>query len=121
MLKYNELFWGDSNIEKITIEYDKIIISIFNDVLQKEVYIECSKCIGMTNIYTWDETIIENILLDSIISEEHPMWGKIYELYGEEAYDSEKNLMHTFYEVKIVLINKLTFSVICQEVKFREG
>lgn len=120
MIKFNELFWGDSILEKIIIEYDKIIIKVFNDVLQKEILIECSKCIGITSVYTWDETIIENIILNPIVSEQDPMWKKTHEIYGGESFDAEKDLMKIFYEVKIIMINELELNIICQEMNLRE-
>ena len=40
ILNFDELLWGDSVLEKIEIVNDKISILIYNDVNQKEVYID---------------------------------------------------------------------------------
>lgn len=117
MKRINELFWGDSTLEQVVIEYDKITVKVFNDITEKIVYIECLNCIGMTNLYIWDETIIDNIVLDEIMPNSHEMWKKIYEAYGDESYDLNKNLRGKFYELTIKMINDLEFSIICKDVK----
>ncbi len=120
MIKYNEIFWGDSTIEEISIKYDKLTISIFNDVLQKKFNVICSNCIGISEMFIWDEVIIENIFIEGVVSSEHPMWKRIYELYGSESCDSEKDILKPFYELKIVLINDLVFKVLCQGIEFED-
>ena len=120
MMKYDEIFWGDSTIEEIGIKYDELTISIFNDILQKKINVICSKCIGISEIFIWDEVIIENIFVQEVVSSEDPMWKKIYELYGNDSYDSEKDIQKPFYELKVVLVNDLEFKVLCQEIEFED-
>ena len=71
-------------------------------------------------MFVWDEVIIENIFIEEVVSCEHPMWKKIYELYGAESFDSQKDILKPFFELKVVLINDLEFKVLCQEIKFKE-
>ena len=118
MIKYDEIFWGDSTIEEIDIKYDELTMSIFNDVQQKKINVICSKCIGISEMFIWDEVIIENIFIEEVVLSEHPMWKKIYELYGTGSYDSEKDILKSFYELKVVLINDLEFKVLCQGIEF---
>lgn len=120
IINYNTLFWGDSILEKIQINCDKIALKIFNDVLQKHIYVECSRCIGMTQIYTWDEITIDNVFLNEIIWEQHSMCKTMEALYGDVSYDSENCLRPSFYELKILMINELSFSIICQNVTFSD-
>ena len=120
IIKYSEIFWGDSTVEEISIKRDEVRISIFNDVQQKKIHIVCSNCIGISELFLWDEVIIENVFVEAVISREHPMWQKIYELYGTESYDFEKNLQEPFYQLKVVLINDLVFKVLCQKIKFED-
>lgn len=120
IISYNDCFWGDSTLEKIEIIYDKIVITVFNDVLQKNINIECSQCVGMTQFINWDENIIENIFLKEIQSEGHQMITTTKQLYGANSYDSEKSIEGRFFELCILLINKLSFSVICKNVCFSD-
>ncbi len=120
MIKHNEIFWGDSTIEQIGIKYDEVTISIFNDLLQKKIDIICSKCIGISEIFIWDEVVIENIFVEEVVSSEHPMWKKTFDLYGAESYDSEKDILQPFYELKVVLINDLELKVLCQGIKIED-
>ena len=43
VVNYNDYLWGDSTLEKIEIEmeYSNIIFTIFNDMAQKNIYINC--------------------------------------------------------------------------------
>ena len=120
MKKYNEIFWGDSTLEEIVIKYDKLTISVFNDVLQKKIDIICSKCIGISEMFIWDEVIVENIFIKEVVSWEHPMWKKTYGLYGAESFNSEKDILKPFYELEVVLINDLGFKVLCQGIEFKD-
>ncbi len=35
IINYKKIFWGDSKLEKIEIAGDTIVITVFNDVLEK--------------------------------------------------------------------------------------
>ena len=74
----------------------------------------------MTQLINWDENIIENIFLDQIPNAEHQMISTIKQLYGVNSYDSEKSIDGQFFELRILLINKLSFSVICKSVSFKD-
>ena len=114
------IVFGDSTLEKIEIIYDNITITVYNDIAQKNINIECSQCVGMTQLINWDENIIENIFLDQIPNAEHQMISTIKQLYGVNSYDSEKSIDGQFFELRILLINKLSFSVICKSVSFKD-
>ena len=85
ILNFDELLWGDSVLEKIEIVNDKISILIYNDVSQKEVYIDCLQCVGMTELIIWDENIIDFIDLKKIGNTDHYLADKAVKLYGKES------------------------------------
>lgn len=116
-LSFNEIFWGDSILEKIEINSDEIKMKIYNDVLSEYIFINCIHCIGMTSIMTWDEDIIENIFLKTV-SEQNDLFKVVRHIYGVNSYDSEKSLNKNFYELEILLINTFSFSVVCEKVEF---
>ena len=74
----------------------------------------------MTQLINWDENIIENIFLKEIPRKQHPIITKIKELYGVNSYDSEKSIEGRFFELRILLINEVSFSVICKNVSFMD-
>ena len=45
---------------------------------------------------------------------------KTFDLYGAESYDSEKDILQPFYELKVVLINDLELKVLCQGIKIED-
>lgn len=119
IINYDDIFWGDSTLEKIEICYDRIVMSVYNDILHKMIFIKCTHCVGITELLTWDENIIDNIFLNRCKNENHIL-KKAYELYGDEAYDSEKNLIGDFVNLKVVLINNDEFCIICKSVDFSD-
>lgn len=120
IIDYNNYFWGDSVLEELNIKYDKINITVYNNVLNKNILIECFHCAGITEIISWDENIIENIFVSKMSDSAHPMIASIKQLYGEKTYDSEKSLSGDFYELRVLLINGTDFRVICKDIIFSD-
>jgi len=60
-MKFESIFWPDSQLVKIQIEYNYAGLVIWNDVLQKHLLVKCSGLAGINNLCIWDDTIIENI------------------------------------------------------------
>lgn len=119
IINYDDIFWGDSTLEKIEICYDRIVMSVYNDILHKMIFIKCTHCVGITELLTWDENIIDNIFLNKCNNENYIL-KKAYELYGDESYDSEKNLTDDFVNLKVVLVNNDEFCIICKSVDFSD-
>ena len=118
-INYTDVLWSDSILKKIQIVYDKIEITIFNDMLKKEICIECLQCVGMTDIIIWDEVIIENILLEKVYNFQSPLIARVMEMYGDKPFSSVKQITGEFYELQVSLINGLFFNVICKNVNFK--
>ena len=116
ILNDNEIFWGDSILEKIEITFDEMKMKVYHDVFPKYIIIKCSQCIGMTSIMTWDEDIIENIFIQKAPIK-NSMLTLTQQMYGPNSYDSEKSLDGDFYELKVLLINTWSFSIICKKIE----
>lgn len=121
ILNFDELLLGDSVLEKIEIVNDKISILIYNDVNQKEVYIDCLQCVGMTELIIWDENIIDFIDLKKIGNTDHYLADKAVKLYGKESLNYNKKLCDNLCLLKIVFIDKTYFEVVCNEVLIRDS
>lgn len=119
-INYNDCYWADSYLQKVEIISDKITITIFNYFLQKKIYIECYQCIGVTEIITWDEIIIESLTYTKLPNHKHPLIKTAKKIHGVIICDPEKNVEGIFYEIKITLINNTSFSVVCKEVLFHD-
>lgn len=111
----NSLFWADSELVKIEIVYDKIVISIFNDALQKMVYISCYECVGMTELIVWDEVIIDNIYVNTVEASDNQMLSKVISIYGD-INQYGKPIGKDFIRLDIALLDQISFSVICKDV-----
>ena len=56
-MNLNDVNWIDSQLKKITIEYDKAKLLVECD--SGNYVITCTGLIGLTNLCIWDDTIIE--------------------------------------------------------------
>ena len=121
ILNFDELLWGDSVLEKIEIANDKISILIYNDVNQKEVYIDCLQCVGMTELIIRDENIIDFIDLKKIGNTDHYLADKAVKLYRKESLNYNKKLCDNLCLLKIVFIDNTYFEVVCNEVLIRDS
>lgn len=114
-INYNDIFWGDSTIEKIEIFYDTIKLEIFNDVFCATIMVNCKNSFGITGINIREESIIENVYLSktdkSCLSCENFLQMNGYEL---ENHNGELK------ELRVLLINGESFSIICEEVTFEK-
>ena len=117
-IEYNEIFWGDSTLEKVEIVYDRIRLSVYNDFWKKTIYLECFECVGITEFIVWDEIIIDNVFFRELSFEQSPMLEKVKTLYGQSSSPFAKNFEQSFYELQVMLIGGISFSVICKSVSF---
>ena len=58
MNNFYEYYWHDSSIEKSEVFENNVILCIYNNVLDSQVKITCSKTAGITNLCMWEDTII---------------------------------------------------------------
>ncbi len=74
----------------------------------------------MTQLINWDEKIIENIFLNDIFEEQNAIIKEVRRLYDYEsnAYGIYKDINGQFLELQVLLINEVSFSIICKNVQF---
>ena len=121
IINFNEILWEDSRLEKIEIVNDKISILIYNDVKQKEIYIDCLQCVGMTEIIIWDETIIDFIDLKEISISDNYLVNKMINTYGKYSPNYDKQLSDNLYKLKVIFIDNTYFEVVCNKIIIRDS
>ncbi len=114
-LKFNEIYWGDSMLERIEICYDKIKLIIANDALDKDICLQCVECIGITDIITWDEVIIDNIIIEDVSLKSEPLYVRAEMQYGINSQFYDKAIAGKFIKVTLKMIGGLEFSIICRD------
>ncbi len=106
-------------MENVFIEYDKIVLCVNNYYNKFRAKFNCIQCVGMSQIITWDEIIIDNIEIKPFDLSENPLYDKAKELYAVDAADDggyDKPLVGEFLFVPVRFINGTGFSVICRDV-----
>lgn len=122
MIDLNSIFWADSNIEKITIEYNCAQLYVFNSALQRNLRLNCTGFIGLTNLCIWDDQIIEDAEFHQVSEDENtPFLQMLFSAYDKNFNYGERWLNQGILEVRIKLVNGITFSIYCQKVDVEEA
>lgn len=116
--KINMSGWDDWTLDKLEIEYDKVIIKV-SEESEGTAEIICKDYIGFSFIGHWDESVIEkievtlngNLIEDSI--------NTIKKLHGEHPFSGGgvKNIEDTWYQVNVKLIDGNSIYVACKSIK----
>lgn len=116
-MEFSNIDWADSNIEKIEIEYDSIKLYVFNDTLQRNVCVNCTGFIGLTNLCFWDDHIIDHAEMHQISDDEIiPFMEMVYSAYDKNFNYGERFLNNGVIDVCIRLVNDISFNIYCQKI-----
>jgi len=116
--KINNSGWADWSLDKFEIDYDRVLISISEDI-EGNVTICCRDYIGFSFIGHWDESIIEDIIVEtngSLIDESIKTVKKLYENYPLPG-GGVKNINDSWYQVNIKLIDGNIIKVACKSIE----
>lgn len=116
-MKFENIDWADSNIDKIEIEHDCAKLLIFNDTLQKNVCVICTGFVGLTNLCMWDDQIIDDATVHEIQDDDDtPFIKTVFSAYDKDLNYGERWLNKGVLELRIKLINGIAFSIYCQKI-----
>ena len=115
-MKFNEIDWADSQIERIAIEFDHAILFVFNDTYKKLMEVHCTGLIGIDNLCIWDDTFIMEYDLTAV-SNDNDYLKQVFEHYDKDFDYGGRSLSDGILELKIELSNNITFSVYCLNVE----
>lgn len=117
--KINSCGWADWSLNKLEVDFDKVLISVSQDTEDENIVIICCRdYIGFSFIGHWDESIIEDITIDekgSMIDESIHIVKK---LYGETPLPGGgvKKIEDSWYQVNIKLIDGNVIEVACRSI-----
>ena len=116
-MNFQDFYWADSDIESINIEYDHATLVIWNDALQKKLFVECSGFAGITNLCIWDDTIIMSTSVNPVCDTDNEFLRNLYTAYSKIKDYGGRSLGSGLLELRIELANYITFSVYCQKIE----
>lgn len=116
-MKFEEIYLPDMNIESIHIEYDKAVITTYDNMYKYGYIITCTGLAGVTDLNIWDETIIINASLKPVGLEDEFV-RQCRDIYGWD-YDTgiNRKLSNGMLLLSIELANYVKFKVYCQNVE----
>ena len=120
LMEFLNINWADSDIENINIEYDHATLVIWNDTLQKRLSVECLGFAGITNLCIWDDTIIMSASVHNASDANNEFVHNLYTAYSKDQDYGGRSLCNGLLELKIELVNRISFSVYCQKIEVIE-
>ena len=116
MNNFYDYCWHDSTVEKIEIFEDNVILSIYNNALDSQVKITCSRTAGMTNLCMWEDTIITTAHLNAISDFSEEFIQSILKAHPQyEDYESLP-VKNGLLDLAIKLTNGIVFHIYCYGV-----
>lgn len=111
--------WADWSLNKLEIDYEKVEIAISSDNEKNNLTICCKNYIGYSFIGHWDESIIEDIWVETggnLVDESIQLVKK---LYGNNPLPGGgvKKTGDIWYQVNIKLIDGNAVRVACRDIE----
>ena len=116
-MTFENVFWPDSQLLSIQIEYNQANILVWNDVLQKKLLIKCTGFAGMTNLCIWDDTIIYKASIKQVYDSDNEFITNLFTAYSKDTDYGGRTLNSILLELKIELTNNIPFMIYCQKVE----
>lgn len=120
-MKFYDVDWADSEIDQIQIEYDRLVLKVWNDTLQKELFMICTGLAGISHLLIWDDTSIYGASLYPVVDESEEFVQTLYNVYDRDFDYCGRSLKNGLLELKIELSNQTSFSIYCQKVEIVES
>lgn len=116
-MKFEEICLPDMSMESIHIEYDKAVITTYDNEYKYGYIITCTGLAGVTDLNVWDENIILNASLKPVGLEDEFV-RQCRDIYGWD-YDTgiNRKLSNGMLLLSIELANYVKFKVYCQNVE----
>ena len=116
LMNFSNIDWADSDLESVCIEYDRAVLCIWNDTLQKRMKVNCSGLAGMTNLCLWDDTIIMKANVYDADENCDSFVQQLLKAYGKDIDYGGRSLSNGLLELRIELANYISFSVYCLQI-----
>lgn len=104
--------WHDFSMDKITIDYDNIIVNLSDE---GEVIIKCCEYIFFSSVSHWDENILKAISIDENAPIIKKTLGTIKQRYGEDYMGGgTKKISDQYCCIRFEFLDDNIFEVICK-------
>ena len=115
----NNSCWADWSLNKLEIDYERIVIKVTQEEIKATVNLCCNDYIGFSFIGHWDESVIEEIIVESKGSLIDNSLQTVKKLYGENPSlgGGVKKIHDKWYQVNIRLIDGNTVKIACRSVE----
>ena len=114
----NRYSWADWFLDRFDIDFEKIIVDI-SDYNDKPLRICCNDYIGFSFIGHWDESVIEEIIVESKGSLIDEALQTVKKLYGENPSPGGgvRKIHDTWYQMNMKLIDGNTIKIACKSIE----
>lgn len=116
--KINRNDWHDWLLDKFEINYDRVMITLLNDI-ESTLTISCSDYIGFSFVGHWDESVIEEIKVQTYGNLIDESLHVVKMLYSKKPLSGGgiKKIDDIWYQVNIKLIDGNIIKVACKNIQ----
>lgn len=121
--KINNSGWADWYLDKFEIDFERVLVTISAEPYAGTITICCNDYIGFSSIGHWDESVIEDIKVEShgnLIDESLQV---VKSIYGESPLPGGgvKKIDDKWYQVNIKLIDGNIIKVACKNLNINDA
>lgn len=119
--KINSCGWTDWSVDKLEMDFDKVLVRVSENI-EGTVTICCKDYIGISYIGHWDESVIEDIRIETNGSLINESLENVKKLYGENPLlgGGVKEISDNWYQLNIKLIDGNIIKVVCKNIEIVE-
>lgn len=115
-MSLNDVDWIDSQLKKITIEYDKA--ELFVECDSGYYVITCTGLLGLTNLCIWDDTMIENVSVEYGDLQSDDYLQQVFSNYDKAVdYGDDRALGEKILVLLVKIINNMTIRLYCKKIE----
>ena len=113
-MKISDIYWHDSQIEKISIEFDKAELLVESD--SKFYLITCTGLIGLTNLCFWDDTILWDMWVENADTSQDVFLQDVFTNYNKKIDYGGRTLEDDILVLVAHIINNIPAKIYCKKI-----
>lgn len=114
-MNFYDFCWHDSEILKIEVVWNKVILFLSNDLYASPLRIVCNEVVGFTDLCMWEDTTVYSAKICEVNDNITPFLDKIRRSHSYKGNNYEpirKGLMN----LSVELTNDIVFNIYCYEI-----
>lgn len=120
-MTFTDLSWTGSTLEHLQLEYDRAVLTIWNEAVQRRFRVCCSGFVGVADLCLWDDVVIAEWSVRTITEADNEFLHRFFVAHTVDFHREEQSLKGGLLELSIVLTNDMPLRLYCQQIDVRSS